>query len=49
MMMYGIKKLEKFVAKGEETVKKETGTTSAKYKAPVVDDEGADDDDEMPF
>jgi hypothetical protein len=29
-------------------VKKETGTTSAKYKAPVVDDE-AEDDDEMPF
>jgi len=42
------KKLEKFVAKGEETVKKETPTTSAKYKAPAVEDE-ADDDDEMPF
>jgi hypothetical protein len=42
------KKLEKFVAKGEETVKKDTPTTSAKYKAPVVEDE-ADDDEEMPF
>ena len=43
------KKLEKFVAKGEETSKKETSTTSAaKYKAPAVQDE-ADDDDEMPF
>jgi hypothetical protein len=42
------KKLEKFVAKGEETVKKETTTTSVKYKAPVVEDE-SEDDDEMPF
>lgn len=42
------KKLEKFVAKGEETVKKDTPTTSAKYKAPVVE-ESTDDDDEMPF
>jgi hypothetical protein len=43
------KKLEKFVAKGEETVKKDTPTTSAKYKAPVVEDEADDDDDQMPF
>lgn len=42
------KKLEKFVAKGDETVKKETNTTSVKYKSPVVSEE-AEDDDEMPF
>ena len=44
------KKLEKFVAKGEETAKKETGTTSTKYTAPVVDDDAdTGSDDEMPF
>lgn len=43
------KKLEKFVAKGEETAAKSTPTSSAKYSAPEVDDSAEGDDDEMPF
>ena len=44
------KKLEKFVPKGDETVKKETTTTSTKYVAPVVDEDvDMDGGDEMPF
>jgi hypothetical protein len=44
------KKLEKFIAKGEETAKKETSTSSAKYQAPSTDEvDDAGDDDEMPF
>ena len=43
------KKLEKFVAKGEETATKSTPTSSAKYSAPEVDDSTGGDDDEMPF
>jgi len=43
------KKLEKFVAKGEETATKSTPTSSVKYSAPNVDDSTGDDDDEMPF
>lgn len=42
------KKLQKFVAKGEETAKKE-GNTSVKYTAPSTDDSEDGDNDEMPF
>lgn len=43
------KKLEKFVAKGEETATKSTPTSSAKYSSPQTDDSAEGDDDEMPF
>ena len=47
------KKLSKFIAKGDESTKKEV-TTSAKYVAPVTDESESEDnssteDDEMPF